>query len=109
MVILQKYLDEGHVAHELVPLIIWKVKQSAQVAALLDEGHATEGIAKILGASPYTVKQAASVCRSWGRRQVMRSLAAVSEAERHLKRGGMGAKEALERLILEICTENDAS
>ncbi len=100
---LQHYLAEGRSAYELTPLIVWKVKQSAQVSLMLEDGMDERQIVAALGASPYAIKQAAGVARNWGANRVQRALRAVSRADRQLKGSAMAPEAVLEAVILEIC------
>ena len=100
---LRRFLAEGRTVFELTPLLIWRIKQVAQVASLLDEGLDTRQIPSALGASPYAVRQASDVARNWGRERVDLAMAAVARVERTLKSSPLGGELVLERAILEIC------
>lgn len=100
----RRFLAEGRSVFELTPLLIWRIKQVAQVAALLDEGLDSRQIPSALGASPYAVRQATDVARQWGRDRVERAMASVARVERTLKSSPLGGELVLERAILEICS-----
>lgn len=99
----RRFLSEGRTVFELTPLLIWRIKQVAQVAALLDEGLDSRQIPSALGASPYAVRQAVDVARQWGRERVETAMAVVARVERTLKSSPLGGELVLERAILEIC------
>jgi len=100
---LSQFMAEGRSVFELAPLLIWRIKQVAQVSALLREGLDQRQLASVLGASPYAIKQAVDVARDWGREGVDRAFNACAEAERSLKSSPLGADLVLERAIHEIC------
>jgi len=100
---LRQFLNEGRSVYELAPLLIWRVKQVAQVTALMREGLDQRQLPSALGASPYAVKQAVEVARQWGHDGVTRAFNACAEAERTLKSSPLGPDQVLERTIMEIC------
>lgn len=97
------YLAEGRSPYELAPLLIWRIKQVAQVAALRREGLGDRQIPTVLGASPYAVKQALETVDRWGDRVVGRALIACARCESDMKSSPLGAEQVLERAILDIC------
>ena len=101
--LLSRYLAEGRSPYELAPLLIWRVKQVAQVAALLDEGCTERELPTMMGASPYAVKQAVETVRRWGAATVRRALDACYRCERDMKSSPLGPEAVLEKAILEIC------
>ncbi len=102
---LRQFLNEGRSVYELAPLLIWRIKQIAQVSALMSEGLDERQLPSALGASPYAVKQAVDVARQWGKQGVQRAFDACADAERTLKSSPLGADQVLERAIMEICRE----
>ena len=101
--IFHEFLAEGRSPYELAPLLIWRVKQVAQVADLMREGLGERQIPGILGASPYAVKQAVETARRWGDTGVGRALGACARCESDMKSSPLGAEQIIERAILEIC------
>lgn len=101
--LLNRYLAEGRSPYELAPLLIWRVKQVAQVAALLAEGHPERSLPSLMGASPFAVKQAAETVRRWGPETVAQALKSCYHCERDMKSSPLGAEAVLEKAILEIC------
>lgn len=99
----QRYLAEGRSAFELAPLIVWRVKQAAQVAALLAEGVHERQLASVLGASPYAISQAVSVVRNWGPDRVERAMEVAYRIDGQLKGSPVPPEAILEQAILEIC------
>ncbi len=99
----QTYLSEGRSAFELAPLFIWRVKQAAQVAALMDEGAGERQLPTLLGASPYAVRQAVDVVRRWGPERIGRAVDVIEDVERRLKGSPMSPESILEQAILKIC------
>lgn len=99
-----RYLAEGRSPFELAPLLIWRVKQVAQVASLKREGLGQSQIPGALGASPYAVKQASETAQRWGDEAVERALKACARCESALKGSPLGPEKVLERAILDICS-----
>jgi DNA polymerase III subunit delta len=97
------FLAEGKSPYELAPLLNWRVKQVAQVAALLRDGVSANQMPTVLGASPYAIRQAVSTAERWGDAIVDRALKACARCEFDLKSSPLGAEKVLERAILEIC------
>ena len=76
-----RFLGEGRSAFELAPLMIWRIKQVAQVAALRSEGQAEREIMQVLGISPFAARQALATAADWGREGVDRALEACYRCE----------------------------
>jgi len=98
-----EFLAAGKSPYELAPLLNWRVKQVAQVAALLRDGVGANQIPSVLGASPYAVRQAVTTAEKWGDVVVDRALKACARCEFDLKSSPLGPEKVLERAILEIC------
>jgi len=103
LAVYHKYLAEGRSAFELAPLIVWRVKQAAQVAALLTEGVSERQLPSVLGASPFAVKQAVSVVRNWGPERVEHAMNIAHRIDGQLKGSPIPPETVLEQAILEIC------
>jgi DNA polymerase-3 subunit delta len=104
LAVYHRYLAEGRSAFELAPLIVWRVKQAAQVAALLSEGYGERQLAGVLGASPFAVQQAVSVVRTWGTERVERAMRVAHRVDGQLKGSPIPPETVLEQAILEICS-----
>lgn len=100
-----RFLSEGRSAFELAPLMIWRIKQVAQVAALRAEGVSEREVPSALGISPYAARQAVATASDWGSEGVERALAACQRCEAAMKSSPLGAESILERAILEICRD----
>ena len=104
LAVYQRYLAEGRSAFELAPLIVWRVKQAAQVSALLAEGYSEHQLAAVLGAPPFAVQQAVAVVRAWGPDRVAKAMDVVYRVDAQLKGSPLPPETVLEQAILEICT-----
>jgi len=102
--VFNRYLAEGRSPYELAPMLIWRVKQVAQVASLKRDGLDTGQIPGALGASPYAVRQAAETADRWGEAGVDRAVRACIRCESAMKSSPLGPERVLERAILEICS-----
>ncbi|MBU1676970.1 DNA polymerase III subunit delta [bacterium] len=100
-----RYLADGRSPYELAPLLIWRVKQVAQVASLRREGVDPGQMPGVIGASPYAVKQARETADRWGDAGVRKALRACMQCESALKSSPLGPEKVLERAILDICTK----
>lgn len=104
MIKLRIYLDEGRSPYEIAPLLIWRIKQVAQVHDLLEEGLNAEQIREVLGISPYSARQAIDVARTWSRENVRKSVRAIGECERMMKSSPLEPQQILEKAVIEICS-----
>lgn len=77
----QRFLSEGRSAFELAPLLVWRVKQVAQVAALRAEGQ-PKAVPGLLGITPFAARQSLETARAWGDATVERALRAYHESPR---------------------------
>ncbi len=98
-----RFLSEGRSAFELAPLLIWRVKQVAQVAALRAEGQPEKAVPGLLGITPFAARQSAETARAWGDATVERALRACHRCEAAMKSSPLEPETILERAILEIC------
>ncbi len=105
MRVYHEFLAEGKSPYELAPLLIWRVKQVAQVASLRREGLGDRQLPSALGASPYAIKQAVETADRWGEAMIDRALAACARCEAAMKSSPLGADRVLERAILDICAD----
>lgn len=94
---------DGHTAHEVAPLLAWKVRQIALVAALLADGRPEEQVMKATGLWPSAMGKMRAVIRELGAAGIARALQACQRCEAALKGSPGRADLMLERTILEIC------
>ncbi len=98
---------EGHSAHELAPLIIWRMRQVALVAALVDEGRSDGEIQGMAGLSPWAFRQVKAIAAAWGAGGAARALRACLRCDAALKSSPLRPELVLERALLDVCSAGD--
>jgi DNA polymerase III subunit delta len=101
---LRNFLDSGKSPYEIAPLLIWRIKQVAQVHDMLSEGQDADRVRDILGISPYAARQAISVARAWKTEDIKKALHTIYECEHLLKSSPLGPQQVLEKAVIEICS-----
>ncbi len=98
-----RFLAEGRSAYELAPLLVWRVKQVAMIAAYREEGLDDAEIMRRAGMSRFAFQPAGDAARRWGGDGVRRAVKACARCDADLKSSPLGPEKVLERAILEIC------
>ncbi len=99
----RRLAEDGHAAQELIPLLSWRVRQLALVAALIAEGSSDADIQRVAGLWPRALSQVKETLRGLGDAGIRRALAACKRCEGSLKGSPLRPDVALELAILEIC------
>jgi DNA polymerase-3 subunit delta len=94
---------EGHTAHELAPLIIWRVRQAALVASLIEEGRSDAEVQSLAGLTPWAFQQVRGVAAAWGGAGAVRALRACRRCDAALKGSPLRPELVLERTLLDVC------
>ena len=107
LILWRRLAAEGAVAHEVGPLMIWRVRQLALVAALLAEGRTESDVQTLAGLSPWAYRQVSQAARRWGPSQIGRALAACRRFDAALKGSPLRPDLVLEQAILDVCGLGD--
>jgi len=92
-------------AEDKAPLLLWRIRKLALVAALnRTRVLPAEGAARA-GLAPWIYKQMATTSERLGPEGLQRALQAAHRCDRTLKRHPMRSSIALERVIIDICAD----
>ena len=93
----------GARAEEVAPILLWRIRKIALLAALMEDKIPDGDLASLAGLHPWVCKRLQESIRHLKSQGVARGLQASYRCDRALKRHSLRPEIALERAILEIC------
>jgi DNA polymerase III delta subunit len=95
----------GARAEEKTPLLMWRIRKLALIAALYREDLSSSEVASLAGMPPWLCQRLKDTASQLGPEGLMQALRAVHQCDARMKRSPWRSDVALERAIIDICAD----
>ncbi len=93
----------GRTAHEIAPLVLWRIRALAQFSAFRSEGFSNNEIPRKTGMNPWVCRQIGPIADAMGPDGVSRAVKAGKHCDASLKSSPLKPDLILEKTLIEIC------